>query len=386
MVKAQGDSLLAAIPNTDYLPASGGSVIDSLIAPIRNFDNANWTNSKRLVTEAAIKDVRQALLDSIANGGSGVADVSVVTANGFGGSVANPTTSPDITITTSVNGLLKGNGTGVSAATSSDYVSPNGVETITNKNITKRVYSTASTSSLTMAAATYDQVNLTLLAENITINAPSGVKTNGQKLILRIFDGTVGGHVITWDALFKGSLPARSMYNSTMYLEMVWNSDIGVGQWDVLDMSIYGDEQVFITTGYITTGANTTPVNVTGIAFYMEPSAVYSFSWSALVIPGAATTGCGFQINDGGIGSAISMAFTHQLATTGTLTGGSSVSNDASATVSSGFPSTAGWPVIGSGHIINSTSGGIAQLRLRSETTSTVGIQEGMVFKVKRIR
>lgn len=45
-----------------------------------------------------------------------VTSVSVVTANGFGGTVATPTTTPAITITTGVTGILKGNGTGVSAA------------------------------------------------------------------------------------------------------------------------------------------------------------------------------------------------------------------------------------------------------------------------------
>lgn len=45
-----------------------------------------------------------------------VSSVSVVTANGFGGTVANATTTPAITITTGVTGLLKGNGTGVTAA------------------------------------------------------------------------------------------------------------------------------------------------------------------------------------------------------------------------------------------------------------------------------
>ena len=55
-------------------------------------------------------------------GGGSVTSVSVVSANGFGGTVATPTTTPAITLTTSVTGLLKGNGTGVSAAVSGvDY-------------------------------------------------------------------------------------------------------------------------------------------------------------------------------------------------------------------------------------------------------------------------
>ena len=59
-------------------------------------------------------------------GGSGtVTTASVVTANGFAGTVASPTTTPAFTLETTVTGLLKGNGTAVSAATAgTDYVVP----------------------------------------------------------------------------------------------------------------------------------------------------------------------------------------------------------------------------------------------------------------------
>jgi hypothetical protein len=61
-----------------------------------------------------------------AGGGAGtVTNVSVVTANGFSGSVANPSTIPAITMTTSVTGMLKGNGTAISAAVlGTDYLAP----------------------------------------------------------------------------------------------------------------------------------------------------------------------------------------------------------------------------------------------------------------------
>lgn len=57
------------------------------------------------------------------SGGTGtVTSVSVVSANGFAGTVATATTTPAITLTTSVTGLLKGNGTAISAATANtDY-------------------------------------------------------------------------------------------------------------------------------------------------------------------------------------------------------------------------------------------------------------------------
>lgn len=63
------------------------------------------------------------VLVSISEGASGTGTVttaSVVTANGFAGTVATATTTPAITLTTSITGILKGNGTAISAATAAD--------------------------------------------------------------------------------------------------------------------------------------------------------------------------------------------------------------------------------------------------------------------------
>ena len=54
-----------------------------------------------------------------------VTSVSVVSANGFAGTVATATTTPAITLTTTITGLLKGNGTAISAAVpNTDYIAP----------------------------------------------------------------------------------------------------------------------------------------------------------------------------------------------------------------------------------------------------------------------
>lgn len=71
-------------------------------------------------------DTANALTIASSGGGGGgagtVTSVSVATANGFAGTVADPTTTPSITVSTSVTGLLKGNGTAVSAAVAgTDY-------------------------------------------------------------------------------------------------------------------------------------------------------------------------------------------------------------------------------------------------------------------------
>jgi len=50
-------------------------------------------------------------------GGGTVTTVSVASANGFAGTVANATSTPAITISTSITGILVGNGTAIAAAT-----------------------------------------------------------------------------------------------------------------------------------------------------------------------------------------------------------------------------------------------------------------------------
>lgn len=56
------------------------------------------------------------LLVDLPGSGGTVTSVSVVTANGLAGSVATATTTPAITLSTTITGILQGNGTAISAA------------------------------------------------------------------------------------------------------------------------------------------------------------------------------------------------------------------------------------------------------------------------------
>jgi hypothetical protein len=86
-----------------------------------------------------------------------VTSVSVVSANGLAGTVATATTTPTITLSTTVTGVLKGNGTAISAAVSgTDYVIPSGSITGTASNITATSNSTITT--LSSLSLPYSQV------------------------------------------------------------------------------------------------------------------------------------------------------------------------------------------------------------------------------------
>lgn len=79
------------------------------------------------------------------------------------------------------------------------------------------------------------------------------------------------------------------------------------------------------------TGANTTPVTLTGLSFSYSANSIYRIWAMGQVQPTAATTGCGFQFDVSTTVTEISVQFFHQLANTGTQSGGHSVADDASA-------------------------------------------------------
>jgi hypothetical protein len=93
-----------------------------------------------------------------------VTSASIVSANGFAGTVATATTTPAITLTTSISGVLKGNGTAISAATAgTDYVTPTGTETLTNKTLTSPILTTpqlGTPSQGVLSSCTVDGTNL----------------------------------------------------------------------------------------------------------------------------------------------------------------------------------------------------------------------------------
>lgn len=93
------------------------------------------TNAGTVLSAKGDELTGRLLVDSAGGGGTGtVTSVAVATANGFAGTVATPTTTAIITLTTTITGLLKGDGTSISAATAgTDYVTASSTNTFTNK-------------------------------------------------------------------------------------------------------------------------------------------------------------------------------------------------------------------------------------------------------------
>lgn len=133
------------------------------------------------------------------------------------------------------------------------------------------------------------------------------------------------------------------------------------------------------------TGANTTPVTLTGLVFSYEANSRYRIWAMGQVSPAAATTGCGFQFDLSSAVTEISVQFFHQLANTGTLSGGHSIADDASVGVSSGLPGTSTYPVTVHGLLRTGANTGTAQLRFRAEVAAVITCKAGFTLVVEKI-
>jgi len=130
---------------TDVTVAQGGTGLSTLTA--NNVILGNGASAPTFVAPSTSGNVLTSngttwTSSAPATGGT-VTSVSVVSANGLAGTVATATTTPAITLTTSITGVLKGNATAISAAVAgTDYVTPTGTETLTNKTLTAPILTT----------------------------------------------------------------------------------------------------------------------------------------------------------------------------------------------------------------------------------------------------
>jgi len=158
--------------------------------------------------------------------------------------------------------------------------------------------------------------------------------------------------------------------------------------------SVLGSGNLVVASGYHfvgtlasdqATGANVTPVTLTGLVFSYEANSKYRIWAMGRVQPTAATTGCGFQFDLSSVVTAINVQFYHQLANTGTISGGHSIADDASVGVSSGMPGTSTYPITLNGLLVTGANTGTAQLRFRAEVAAVTTCKAGFTLVVEKI-
>lgn len=193
--------------------------------------NVNGTESLRLLTTGAI---------SFGSSGTGYGTSGqVLTSQGSG---AAPTWTTNgagsVTSITAGTGLSGGTITtsGTISINTAVTVDVSTAQTLTNKRVTTRSLTPASTSgTVTPASDTYDQVNY-LLTGTAAFAVPSGTPTDGQKLNIRLYAAST--QTVSWTTSSTGyrvigtTLPTSVASGKTVYVGCVWNSTDSF--WDVV--------------------------------------------------------------------------------------------------------------------------------------------------------
>lgn len=154
---------------------------------------------------------------------------AALTANALvigGGAGAAPST------TTTGTGVLTALGNNANAALG--FITGSGTATLSNKRIDPRNVVATSASSVTPDVSAGDIYAFTALAATLTINAPIGTPTDGDKLMFRILDNG-SSQTLSWNATYTEigvTLPTSTTANKTTYVGCIYNANNT--RWDVI--------------------------------------------------------------------------------------------------------------------------------------------------------
>jgi len=186
---------------------------------VETMDTAIGLNTSKVTNATHTGEVTGATTLTIANRTG--ADTGVVTGTkGTSGDLAEWNADGDL-----VDGPTPPTGT---------IVGTTDTQTLTNKRITSRTGTAASSASLTINSDNYDRYTITALAADMLINNPTGTPTDGQKLMIRIKDNATA-RAITYGAQFRAigvTLLTTTVISKTHYMGFEWNS--ADSKWDGL--------------------------------------------------------------------------------------------------------------------------------------------------------
>ena len=226
---------------------------------------------------------------NVSSAGGTVTNISVANANGFSGTVVNPTTTPAITLTTPVTGILKGNGTAISAALAGDFpvlnqnTSGNAATVTTNANLTGPVTSTGNATSISANAVT----NATL--SQVATQTFKGRATAGTGNTEDLTATQATAILNNFTSTTKGLVPLSGGGTST-FLRADGSFAAPPG----------GNYRTLITLGADVVNNNATLntlADVTGLSFPVTAGITYRFEALIAYTSAAATTGSRWTIN-----------------------------------------------------------------------------------------
>jgi len=299
-LKINPDNSVTAESASTHVASLGGTTVGSNIFSLTNPSAITFLriNADNTVTARSAANFRSDIGAGTGNGT--VTDLSIVTANGFAGTVATSTTTPAITLTTSVTGLLSGNGTAISAASVGygDTTNPYGSKTTNHVLAGPAAGPSASPSFRALVSADIPDLSGTYLVVGGNA-ATATTATNANNINISTTDGNTS--------------------DTTMYPVFVGANTTGnqLPHTDVSGFS-YNASTNAISTGSISlTGALSAVTTITGI------------SGTTLAISAGGTAGTASSLTGGantsttGVGGAVSITGGAATVGTSTATGGS---------------------------------------------------------------
>ena len=229
-------------------------------------------------------DANTITIASTASGGGGgtVTDVSVVSTNGFAGTVATNTTTPAITLSTTLTGLLKGNGTSLSVATSgTDYQAP----LPSQSGNSGRYLTTDGSGTLSWGVVAAGATTFTTLTD-----VPAGLTIDKIYLpaITMLVVGVDGNVAYTFDQ-YPGNNPTiYAIAGTTIAFNLAWS--VGLHPFLIRSAgSNYSTGLVHVTTGGVVTTGNSALGKNNGTLYWKIPanaSGTYQYVCSSHVALG----------------------------------------------------------------------------------------------------
>jgi hypothetical protein len=150
----------------------------------------------------------------------------------YGGSIVS--SGKKLTVNNSLT-LAGTDGTTQTFQASDTIVGRTTTDTLTNKRKQPRVYTVASTATLTPEIASYDLFTITAQAASLTIaNHSTSTPAAGEKMIIRIKDNATARAISfgTYYRAMGNALPTTTVVSKTLYLGFIWNSTDS--KWDLI--------------------------------------------------------------------------------------------------------------------------------------------------------
>jgi hypothetical protein len=265
---------------------SGGAASGAVTLSIDYLGTDNFINTRTAVTAAIDAgdfilyhdgtdgDVKKGAVSYLpfTNNTGTVTSVSVVSSNGFAGTLTNASTTPAITLTTTITGVLKGNGTAISAATAgTDYMAPSSTINLGTSNFALNRSSAAQTlndvsitGNATTATTATKSTNLaggnntTLLgsipyqshADTTTLLSPNTTTT--KNFLSQTGTGT-NGAAPTWSTVSKTDVGLSNVENTALSTWTGSSNITTIGAATAVSLVVTGDLTVNGSTTSIST-------------------------------------------------------------------------------------------------------------------------------------